>query len=526
MYRLLSASKDTYLTDKVIGASRSLNANVGQAGTLDVFRLWNETKLSGTGSVNELSRLLVQFDYSELTALTSSFLNIGNSTFKAYVSLKDIYGGQTVPSNFSLRLIPLSKSWDEGRGFDVLAYRDRDSSNFLTASIAGGTVVTWSLSGANNIGTLGAVGLDAFASGNLGSGLQDLTVTQLFSRGDEDLLMDVTTLVSASVAGQIPNYGFRISFVPAEEADTTTRFVKRFGSRHTLDTTLRPRLVVTYDDHLVDYSGNPKFNIGPQDIFSYNIQNGSYANYLSGSTSITGSNSLFYELITSKSFSFYTSSFSLSHSSSITHKTSSIAYLTRSFSGSQLILNGFAQTGIYSASVNLNSVTDSGFGAYLSGTNEIKFLASWKSLDRNVTYAQEYVIFHKGQGNTNNVQEKNWVINITNLKQNYLRGEIARLRVFIQDYNTEMVAYKFPVDTRSAIVPSMRWRLVKAHNKDVVIPFNDSGTRLSSDGFGMYFDLYTTDLSVNEVYEIELKITEIGKDYYVKDKGFVFKVTP
>jgi hypothetical protein len=525
MYRLLSASKDTYLTDKFIGSSRSLNSNVGQAGTLDCYRLWNETKVNGTGSVNELTRLLVQFDYSELQVLTSSFLNIANSTFKAYVSLKDIYGGQTVPSNFSLRLIPLSKSWDEGRGFDVLGYRDRDSSNFLTASIAGGTVVTWSLSGASDIGTLGAVGLDAFASGNLGAGLQDLTVTQLFSRGDEDLLMDVTTLVSAAIAGQIPNHGFRISFVPAEEADTTTRFVKRFGSRHTLDSALRPRLLVTYDEHLIDYSSNPKFNIGSQDIFSYNIQNGSYVNYLSGSASITGSNSLIYELIASKSVSYYTSSWSLSHSASILAKTSSMAYLTRSYSGSQFVLNGFAQTGIYSASVNLNSVTDSAFEAYLSGVNEVKFLASWKSLDRTVTYAKEYLTFYRGQGGTNNVQEKNWVVNVTNLKQSYLQGEIARLRVFIQDYNTELVAYKFPVETKSVLVPNMKWRLIKAHSKDVIIPFSDTGTRLSSDGSGMYFDLYTADLPVNEVYEIELKITEIGRDYYVKDKGFIFKIT-
>ena len=59
-----TASSDTYITDKIIdGNKRVDDANVGRSATLDLFKLWGETKLNNTGSLNELSRLLVKFDY-------------------------------------------------------------------------------------------------------------------------------------------------------------------------------------------------------------------------------------------------------------------------------------------------------------------------------------------------------------------------------------------------------------------------------------------------------------------------------
>jgi hypothetical protein len=39
MYRILSASKDAYITNKIINQTfRATDANVGQAGTLDLFK--------------------------------------------------------------------------------------------------------------------------------------------------------------------------------------------------------------------------------------------------------------------------------------------------------------------------------------------------------------------------------------------------------------------------------------------------------------------------------------------------------
>lgn len=524
MYRILSASKDNYITNKVIAKQRCETSNVGQAGTLDLFHLYNESTILGyTGSVEELSRILIQFDYSKLTELTSSILNLNDSSFKAYLQLKNIYGGQTVPSNFTLRAIPLSKSWDEGRGFDVIAFRDLDSSNYISASKNNGTVVSWSSPGASLSGTLGDSNIDIIVSGNIGNGIEDLSVSQFFARGDEDLFLDITKLVSASICGTLQNNGFRIGFVDSEETDQTTRFVKRFASRHTNDKTLHPRIIINYNDTIEDDSGHPEFNVS-QSIFVYNSLNGNYQDFISGSTTVTGDNCLVYQLIASKSVSYYTSSFSISHSASITHKTSSISYLTRTYSGSQFSIANIPQSGIYFANVNLNTVEDIELRDYLSGSSNQVFLASWKSLDNTVTFGRQYVNYSLPFGTFSNTYEKNYTVNITNLKQVYNKDEIARLRVFVQNNNTEMVAYKFPTETKSLILKNMKWRLLKAYTKKEVIPFSDPATKLSTDNLGMYFDLYIQDLDVNELYELELMITDTGRDFYIKDKGFIFKV--
>ena len=64
MYRILQALQDTYITNKIVNNSfRATDANVGQAGTLDFFKLYDESKLPGTSSnVIELSRTLIKFD--------------------------------------------------------------------------------------------------------------------------------------------------------------------------------------------------------------------------------------------------------------------------------------------------------------------------------------------------------------------------------------------------------------------------------------------------------------------------------
>ena len=60
MIIICTASSDTYITDKIInGNFRATDANVGQAATLDLFKLYDESTLNGSSSQTELSRALV-----------------------------------------------------------------------------------------------------------------------------------------------------------------------------------------------------------------------------------------------------------------------------------------------------------------------------------------------------------------------------------------------------------------------------------------------------------------------------------
>jgi len=526
MYRLLSASKDTYITNKIIAGSPSVTSNVGQAGTLDLFKLYDETNVSTMVSgVIELSRFLLQFDYEPLQQITASFLNIADPSFKAFLNLKDVYGGQTTPSNFSIRLIPLSKSWDEGRGQDVVAFRDLDTANFLTASVVTGTPNVWFLSGAAESGSLGDPNIDIIVSGNLGAGLQDLTVTTQFARGDENLLMDVTTLVSAAIAGQMPNHGWRLSFVDAQEQDNVTRFVKRFGSRQAKNPDLNPQLIIKYNDQIRDDLGETLFNVS-QSLFAYNRVNGGYQNFFSGSTEISGTNSLLLNLYGGKYITYTTSSFSLSHSASINHLTRSLYAITQSFTGSQFLIGSVPQTGIYYADVNFNTLENAVLSGFLTGSTSQEFRYAWTSLDGTVTYASGKTLYKLPQGSASNVEEENWVVNITNLKQQYKSSEQARLRIFALDYNTEQSASRLPLQPKSLILDNLKWRLINAYSRKVVIPFDNQATLCSYDSQGMYFDIWMQDFAQGEVYEFELMITYGGKDYLISNSGFRFKVMP
>jgi hypothetical protein len=506
MYRLLSASKDTYITDKIVSAARTEFANVGQAGTLDLFKLYGESTLSGTTNPIELSRILIKFDYSELDTTI-----VSRTSFTASVRLKDIYGGQTVPSNYTLALFPLSKSFDEGRGIDVVSYRDLDAANFLTSS----TGVTWSQSGASNIGNMGA-DVDVMTSGNLGAGVVSLGVFQTFARGDEDGVFNVTSLVSASVAGILPNHGFRISYIKAEEDDVKTRFVKRFGSRHTFNKDLRPKLIAESVDRIVDNGGDPYFGI-TQSYYVYNYLNGNPTSFTSGGSDVS---TLILEVAASKSIQFLTSSFQANFSASINHLTTSVVFYSQSFTGSAV------STGIYSASFNLDPTTNIPLRNFLSGANEFDLKGTWKSLDGTVTYNTTFFAFKKLLAGGNNAQTINYVVSAVNLKDEYTVNDQARIRVFVQDKDNSQLAFRHPTPIKPVIVPDMRWRLVKSFSNDVVIPFSPH-TKMSTDKEGMYFDFEVQDLDLNEVYEFEFLIrNDSGKDVTIQNKGFIFKVIP
>jgi hypothetical protein len=521
MYRILSASKDAYITNKYVAGSRSLNSNVGQAGTIDLYSLYDETNLTSvTSSIREVSRGLIQFDYSELQSLiSSSLLDITSSTFQCFVSMKDCYGGQTTPSNFQLVLFPVSKSWDEGRGMDVVAYRDQDAVNFSTASMSTGSPILWVSGGVDASGSLGNTNIDIIISGNLGAGSVGLGKYQLFERGDEDLLIDVTSIVSATLKNILPNYGFRLSYTLTEELAESTYFVKRFGTRHTNDKALRPKLIVKYNDSISDKSGMPLFNTSQSlFLYNYNPSTGELANIISGTTTVNGSNSLMFELAASKSVSYLTTSWSVTHSASVTYTTKSLSYFSESFTGSQY------QTisGVYSVPVYLNSIVGT-LNTWLSGSSQQKFKGTWKSLDGNIQYGTQYFEFKTSYGSFSNVpNESNYVINLTNLKNVYKQTDgSVKIRIFAQDYNTEQVATRVPTEVKSVILPNILWGIKQAFTKKEIIPFDEVGTKVSTDAEGMYFTIYTNDLDINEVYQIDLLIND---NYFVENNGFRFKV--
>jgi hypothetical protein len=510
MYRLLPIIKDTYLTDKQVAGSGSVTSNVGQASTLDLFKVWSQL-VSGSTPTIEKSRVLLQADIPSIQTLTGTVLDITDSSFKCYLSMIDVYGGQTTPSNFTLSLVPLSKSWNEGRGSDVVAFRDLDAANWVTASVTNGTPSPWAVTGAGGAGTDYLTGYE---------------VQQTFLRGDENLLMDVTTLVSATLVGLLPDNGWRLSFSGSFEEDNNSYFVKRFGSRHTLNPQLHPKLIVKFSDYLRDDS-NQTFFGQSNTIRTYNSIRGQYTNFVSGSTEITGSNSLRLLLVASKSINVTTSSWQQNFSASITYTTQSVSYFSESFSASLSSTGNVPLLGYYQATVNLNHQTTASLATFLGSDKTAVFQSYWMSLDGTVLYSSgSWLTFRLPEVSEVVGAERNFVLNVTNLKSEYPQSQQVRFKVFVQDRNTELPALHVPTPVKSLVLNNICWRLIDAFSKTVVIPFDATYTKLSSDGTSMYFDMYMSDLDPQVVYELEFQINEHGRNYFINNEGFRFKVVP
>lgn len=504
MFRRLRADKDCYITNKVINGIRVTDANVGQAGTLDLFKLANESTITGfTGSVLEVSRLLIHFDLDPLRELTGSVLNFADSSFSARLKMSDVFGGQTLPSNFKLIAYPLNKEFDEGNGYDIGQFKDIDSSNFITAS----TGIVWDSEGANASGSLGDSSIDIIEDGNFGNGNQNLFVVQSFSDGTEDLNLDVTSIVSATLAGDLPDYGYRISFSGTQETDEVSRFVKRFTSRHANDPALRPRLEVFFDDSIQDDHRSFFFDL-TSSLFLNNFHYGQPANIIHNGQEITGANSL------------------ILHVSSGSGST----YFEKYVTASQFSIGGNFQDGVYFANFAIGTNEASSIRSQIDFAGFADFSEIWESLDGSQGFFTGSFKANRVTRTAFDTVPERYNVVVRNNIGKYQKTEKARFHIFVQNPTENLPTLKLPFQRKSLLFKNMFYQIRDVNSGKIQIPFETikNGTKLSVHDDGMYFDLYMDDLEIGRTYGIELRFTELGTTITLdSDKiGAVFTVIP
>ncbi len=506
MYRILSASKDAYITNKVINNSfTASDANTGQAATLDLFKLYNESKLPGTSNVVELSRALIKFDLKPLRQQMKNDLNINDSSFKCQIKLHDVYGGQTTPNNFSLIAFPLAIPFNEGTGRDIIRYSDLGATNYITASFfsSNGNPVTWNLAGAMKSGSLGESNIDVIVSGNLndGSGVQALCSEQYFKTGKENLVIDVTTAVSGMLANQIPDYGFLIGYSGSYEKDSKTYFVKRFASRNASNRSNHPKLIVKYSDAIIDDRQNLIFNVSGS-LFLNNYHQGKSANIIDASgNELSGHNCL--------KLTFASGSY-----------TQTVNVSQFSYSSAEPFL-----TGVYSASFAISEYESTLRNEILTAASAT-FVETWHSNDGShgfltssfVVGTNDRITFFNG---TNRI-----LATITNLKPSYFNDEVVRLRVYAEDRDRPVKALKLPYHNPSNIYKEMYYQIIDFNSKEVIIPFDEinKSTRMSTDSEGMFFNLYAESLPPGKIYQFQFLIKDKGNDQILENVAGKFKI--
>jgi len=432
----------------------------------------------------------------------------------------DVYGGQTCPSNFKLIVYPLSRSFDEGMGRNIVSFSDLDSCNFITASISGNSAIPWTYPGANKIGLLNTTNddIDIISSGNLndGNGIVDLWRQQTFSTGEEDLSVDITTIISGVMKGLIPDHGFRISYSGSQETDKVTRFVKRFASTQTSDYSNRPRIEVLYNDTIQDHHRSFFFNLSGS-LFLNNYHRGSYSNIVSGAWArkITGNNSLILRLRTGS--------------------WSRGTFFEKIITASQHKVGDNFIAGIYSASFAVSQFTSSNSGEIRQKSaleNEIKnagsatFTEIWESLDGIVGYLTSSFVINSVNRTSFSNQSARLIVNITNMQPQYRNTDIVKFRVFAENIDRPVRYKKLPFVTPSEILTSLFYRVRDVDSGDVIIPFEteNGGTLCSTDSNGMYFTCYMDSLFKGRLYTFDFMVIDSGVNQIFTDVAAHFRV--
>ena len=482
MRRVLEADKDAYITDKIVAGRRSVDANVGAAGSLDLFKLYGETT-SGSSLNVELSRLLVHFNLDPLRSLvTSHRIDPGESSFACTLRLADVYGGQPTPANFDVEVHPLSASFDEGLGRDVVFYGDVDVCNFITGSRVGGA---WYVSGAGLGGHVsGAV--DFITSATLGGMSTSLGVTQRFTDGTEDLAVDVTRIISATLAGILPDSGFRIALSSVHEDDDRTYFVKRFASRSAYDPSKRPMLIVRYDDSLQDDVSALEFD-SACDVFLRNRSRGRLANIIDDGTPVTGSNCLRLRMTTEVSGGWY-----------------SVPFL-----GSQRQNGIFAMTGVYTSSVLLDS-SDAIIKAKIASSGSVVFRPIWESLAGTVAYLTgSDVNVSPPDRSTFGPGAKRLIVTVSGIGHELPCDRIAIARINIFDAETVGARpVKSPTVPPGIVMRDVHVQVRDSVTGQIIVPFDTTGnsSRASSDAQGHYFEIEGASLPSGRSYVVDVML--------------------
>lgn len=516
MFYILTASADAYITNKIISNKfRATDANTGRAGTLDLFRLWDESSFQSNGtrvtsSVEELSRILVKFDYSDLVELTSQSLDINSTSFRAQLKLSEVKTGAPVPRNFSVVSYPLAVGFDEGSGRNISQFSDVDAVNFLTASYSNGAANLWNVSGSGQAGYLNSSGIDFVTSGSINSTEIDFGSSQYFDEGPGDLKLDITKAVSSSLANNLTNHGFRISFSGSYETDQKTRFVKRFISRQSKNKLLVPQILLTWDDSIHDRHLDLQFNVSSS-LFLTNTNSGQRTNLISDSslTELQGPECVLLRFISGSG------------------KTSETSFTVQA-SQHTASTTGAGMVGVYSGTFNLNEFNTTFFGTSPRSVDEIELLEIWSTNDQTVGFYTGSITINKNTRSTAGFSNRRLNISAYNALPEYNESSKVVIRLFIEDIDASYTenAYKVPMTKPSAVVGKAYYRIVDKDTGSVIVPFDKdkNSTRLSQDSSGMYISFLTSGLPKGRLYGIDLLVSDGGIERLVKLDDVSFMV--
>ncbi len=498
------ATKDNTITNGfgVNLSTRATGSNMGASDILEVHSIYGQQLTANTTSSVELSRVLIQFPVNKILSdrLANKIPVSGSVSF--FLRMFNARHSEQLPKNYTVNILAVSQSWEEGYGLDMETYSDKTNS---------------SIEGSNWMNCLSTTawnkpGGDYHSSSYVaGSTMPNYTFT--FANGTEDILLDVTSAIEEWVAGTQTNNGFGVFLSSSYEGYASNSsgvdeneilhnpvgsqmsfYTKRFFSRSSEFFFKRPSLEARWDSRMMDDRGNfyASSSVAPaidnlNKLYLYNYIRGTLKDIPSSGETL--------------SVKLYASSDNMPVGAPLTTVTAG------KYNNS---------TGIYTASVSLETTSSvihdvwsgSVGGEYKTGSISVK---NFNSSD--VLLSNDYNQF---------------TTKITNLKSRYTKDEIARFRVFSRLRNFKPTIYTVAnSEIQHTIVSSASFEIFRTIDNQAVIN-NSTGsatrhTYLSYDNSGSYFDLDMSLLEPGYMYGIRLFLHS-SDGWREQEEAFNFRV--
>ena len=473
---------------------RATGSNAGYADVMEVYSIYGR---ESSGS-QELSRLLVQFDTSDINSdRTRGYLPVSGSV-SFYLRLFNAQHSKTVPEDYTLSISAVSQSWQEGVGLDLESYKDDTDGNTGSNWMSASNSSAWTKVGGDYL----------TASG--------FTFTQSFETGLEDIEVNITDLVEKWLAGTQNNYGVGVHLSSSFEAyfssstgldsgsvihnvdgATTSYYTKRLFARGSQYFFKRPVLEARWNSRTLDDRGHFYYSssLAPAEdnlntLYLYNYVRGVLKNIPS-----IGTGEIYVDLFSGSS----------------------------SPTGSALIQSvstpatgGYVSTGIYSCSVCLTAASTpltTLFDVWYSGSTQY-FTGS---IYPEVHYAAQ------------TVSKPVYYINITNNRGRYRSDENARFNLYIRNKYWNPTIYTV-ADTNPATttIESASYRVYRTIDAYEAIPYgtgSDLHTSMSHDVSGNYFNLDMSLLEPGYQYALKFALYESPVDSWSEQpETFTFRV--
>lgn len=433
--------------------TRGTGSNMGESDILETFSIYGQASTSSL----EQSRILINFPVSEISADRTAGTIPASGSVSFYLRVHNAPHGQTLPKNYDLSVLAVSRSWDEGFGLDMETYTDAGASNWIDAT----TTQTWTTPG--------------------GDYHETPAYSQYLDGGTEDVEIDISDLVEEWLDSTKGAYGVGIEISSSFVSLPRSFYTKKFFARGSEYSYLRPKIEARWDSTIKDRRNSfyASSSLVPAEdnlntLYIYNKVRGQLQNIPAVGTGEM-SMSLYYG-----------------------ESTGPVGAVLATETA------GWVSTGIYSASVAIDTTSSYLYDVWHDGgTPQTQYVTGSQISVRS--FATDTA-----------VDTGEHVSNIVNLKDKYTTSEKPRMRIFIRDRDWNPTIYTVATtNIETKVIEDAYFKVFRVADDFEVIPYGTGSldyTRMSYDKDGNYFDI---DMSLfQKGYSYGIKVAYKSNNIY------------